>query len=77
LIWYIDYKKDPAFAFGSKSRYSNTNFLLLSMVIDKATGRSHSDLLKEKIIHPLGLNNTYYYYHDALPDCYMNYIYRM
>jgi D-alanyl-D-alanine carboxypeptidase len=60
--------KDPAFAYGSKASYSNTNFLLLSMVIDKATGRSHADLLKEKIIAPLGLNNTYYYYHDALPD---------
>ncbi|MFL5728456.1 MAG: serine hydrolase domain-containing protein [Cytophagaceae bacterium] len=60
--------KDPAFAFGTKASYSNTNFLLLSMVIDKASGRSHADLLKEKIIQPLGLNNTYYYYHDALPD---------
>ena len=62
------YEKNPAFAFGSKASYSNTNFLLLSMVIDKATKSSHADLLKDKIIRPLGLTNTYYYYHDALPD---------
>jgi D-alanyl-D-alanine carboxypeptidase len=60
--------KEAAFAYGSKASYSNTNFLLLGMLIDKATGRSHADLLKEKIIAPLGLSNTYYYYHDALPD---------
>jgi D-alanyl-D-alanine carboxypeptidase len=62
------YDKDPAFDYGTKASYSNTNFLLLSMVIDNATGRSHADLLKEKVIRPLGLNNTYYYYHDDLPD---------
>jgi D-alanyl-D-alanine carboxypeptidase len=62
------YNKNPAFAFGTNASYSNTNFLLLSMVIEKATNSSHADLLKEKIIRPLGLNNTYYYYHDALPD---------
>jgi D-alanyl-D-alanine carboxypeptidase len=60
--------KEAAFVYGSKASYSNTNFLLLGMLIDKATGRSHADLLKEKIIVPLGLSNTYYYYHDALPD---------
>ena len=60
--------KAAAFLAGTQEGYSNTNTLLLSMVIDKATGQPHARLLKEKIINPLGLNNSYYYYHDALPD---------
>lgn len=59
--------KAAAFEAGTQEGYSNTNTLLLSMVIDKATGISHAQLLREKIIEPLGLQNSFYYYHDALP----------
>ncbi|HRP90334.1 MAG TPA: serine hydrolase [Edaphocola sp.] len=60
--------KEPAFEVGTQEGYSNTNTLLLSMVIDKATGEAHAKLLKEKIFNTLGLTNSYYYYHDALPE---------
>ncbi|RYD99674.1 MAG: class C beta-lactamase-related serine hydrolase [Sphingobacteriales bacterium] len=59
--------KAAAFEAGTQEGYSNTNTLLLSMVIDKATGVSHAQLLRDKIIEPLGLHNSFYYYHDALP----------
>lgn len=59
--------KAAAFEAGTEEGYSNTNTLLLSMVIDKATGVSHAQLLREKIIAPLGLQHSFYYYHDALP----------
>lgn len=59
--------KDPAFAPGQGPGYSNTNTLLLSMIIDKLGGKPHQELLREKIIEPLQLTNTYYYYHDSLP----------
>ena len=59
--------KAAAFLPGTRSGYSNTNTLLLSMVIEKATGKKHETLLHEKIIDPLQLKNTYYFYHDALP----------
>lgn len=61
------YGKPAAFQTGTTSGYSNTNTLLVSMVIDKATGRDHGDLLREKIIAPLGLTGTFYYWHDDLP----------
>jgi len=32
------------------------------------TGRKHADLLREKIIQPLGLSHTYYQPHDELPN---------
>ncbi|HTO15722.1 MAG TPA: serine hydrolase domain-containing protein [Edaphocola sp.] len=60
--------KAPAFETGTEEGYSNTNTLLLSMIIDKATGINHAQLLKEKIIEALDLNNSFYYYHDALPE---------
>ena len=38
--------------------YSNTNYILLGMIIEQATGQSYDKLLKSKIIDPLNLNNT-------------------
>lgn len=60
--------KKATFEPGTASGYSNTNTLLLSMVIDQATGVPHAQLLREKIIQALNLSHTYYYYHDPLPD---------
>ncbi|MFH2094847.1 MAG: serine hydrolase domain-containing protein [Bacteroidota bacterium] len=62
------YGKPAYFETGTGVHYSNTNFLLLSMVIDQATGSSHADILRSKIIQPLGLMNTYYHWHEKLPD---------
>jgi D-alanyl-D-alanine carboxypeptidase len=61
------YGDDPEFAPGGGVSYSNTNFLLLVMIIEKATGQDHSDLLREKVITPLALSQSYYYWHDELP----------
>ncbi len=66
LIPYV-YGDAPEFAPGTDASYSNTNFLLLVMVIEAATGQDHARLLREKIIEPLDLSNTSYYWHDPLP----------
>lgn len=63
LIEYV-YGDEPVFPVGADVEYSNTNFLLLAMVLDKALGFRHSDDLHAKILDPLGLNDTYYYWHD-------------
>ncbi len=39
--------------------YSNTNYLLLSELIDKVVGYSHHQYIKEQILNPLGLSNTF------------------
>jgi D-alanyl-D-alanine carboxypeptidase len=67
LLEYV-YNKDPLFSPGDTAIYSNTNTILVSMVMEAATGRKHADLLREKIFHPLALSNTYYQPHDALPN---------
>lgn len=39
--------------------YSNTNYLLLRQLIDKVMGYSHFQYIKEEILIPLELNNTF------------------
>lgn len=48
----------PDFAPGSQMEYSNTNFVLLGMVITKVTGKSVSDVFQEQILKPLKLDQT-------------------
>ena len=45
---------------GTKYYYSNTNYLLLYLLIENVSGRSYSQLLEEEIIQPLQLKETYY-----------------
>ncbi len=40
--------------------YSNTNYLLLRRIMDHVLGYSHSDYIKEKILEPLDLKNTFF-----------------
>lgn len=62
------YGKPKAFNCGDTSGYSNTNTLLVSMVIEKATGRPHGELMREKLWIPLGMGDTYYQGRENLPD---------
>jgi len=39
--------------------YSNTNYLLLTQIMDKVIGYSHHQYIREKILIPLQLNNTF------------------
>ncbi|MFT5541003.1 MAG: D-alanyl-D-alanine carboxypeptidase [Glaciecola sp.] len=39
--------------------YSNTNFFLIAEILDKTLGYDHQQYIKEKILMPLGLNNTF------------------
>lgn len=45
---------------GSKAEYSNSNYVLLSIILEKIYKKPYKDILDEKIIKPLKLNNTYY-----------------
>lgn len=50
----------PQFTPGSKTRYSNTNYVLLSYIIEDITGTSYAKQLKKRITAPLELQHTYY-----------------
>jgi D-aminopeptidase len=46
------------FAPGSRFLYSNTNFLLLGLIIEKLEGKKLGDVLTERIFKPLGMAQT-------------------
>ena len=52
-------KGKPEFEPNAKAAYSNSNYVLLGYIIEKATGKSYQTVLKEKITGKLGLSNTY------------------
>jgi len=45
---------------GEEFRYSNSNFILLGLAIEKSTGRSYYDFVKKTIFDPLGMKSTGY-----------------
>lgn len=62
---------EPQFMPGAKYLYTNTNYLLLSLIGDALTG-DHAEFIKKNIFKPLGLNNTYYGKgHDYLKGLYL------
>jgi len=68
LLKFIDGTK-AVFAPGDTAIYSNTNYVLLSMILEKISGKNHAELLREKIFKPLKLENTFYQPFDDLPSC--------
>lgn len=55
----IAMKHEPNFAPGSAWSYSNTNYILIGMVIEEITGRSWATEVRERITKPLGLTQTF------------------
>ena len=43
----------------STADYSNSNYVLLSFILEKIYKKPYSEILQEKIIKPIGLKNTY------------------
>ena len=62
------YEKPAVFSAGDTAIYSNTNTILVTMVIEAQMGKKHSDLLKQYILGPLSLTETFYQPHDLLPN---------
>ena len=59
LLKYV-YNKKSYFATGTKFEYSNTNYLLLGLIVESALGESVSGAIEKRIISKLQLTNTYY-----------------
>ncbi|MBW1295074.1 serine hydrolase domain-containing protein [Aquimarina litoralis] len=53
-------KKNVSFEPGAKTRYSNTNYLLLSYIAEEIEGKTYAEILHARIIKPLGLKRTAY-----------------
>ncbi|TDM00108.1 MAG: hypothetical protein C4K58_02375 [Flavobacteriaceae bacterium] len=55
----IRHKIAPEFEADSRFAYSNTNYAMLALVIEKITGTSFPKVLQEMIAKPLGMKNTF------------------
>ena len=47
------------FEAGTAFAYSNTNYILLALLIEEVTGLAYHEAIRERVIDPLGLDNTY------------------
>ena len=62
------YNQKSYFDPGGDVRYSNTNYILLGLLIEKIEGKPLYQVFEEKIIDPLGLTGTQLAGKDPVPD---------
>ena len=58
LLQYVLDEK-ASFKAGEGWEYSDTNYILLGMIVEKITGKKYYDLVSEKILIPLKLDHTH------------------
>lgn len=56
LVSGVPFDFDP----GTNWRYSNTNYFLLGMIVEKVSGRPYSAFMQDEFFKPLGLTHTRY-----------------
>jgi CubicO group peptidase (beta-lactamase class C family) len=59
LNFMVKYKPSLIFKPNSSFTYSNTNFSLLALIIEKIVGKDYPSYIKETIFKPLGMKNTF------------------
>lgn len=50
----------PTFPPGKGLAYSNTGYILVGLILKRATGQSLHDLVSQRVVQPLGLRRTYF-----------------
>ena len=55
----ILFEAEPGFAPGTKYEYSNVNYTLLAMIIEKITGESYGEYIREHIFSVCGMEHSY------------------
>lgn len=53
------------FEAGSKSRYGQTGYVLLSVILEKVYGKPYEEVVREKILAPLAMTDTYFITHRS------------
>ncbi len=53
------YGQEALFAPGESFEYTNTNYILLELIVETATGQQLHDVFRERIFEPLEMQNTY------------------
>jgi D-alanyl-D-alanine carboxypeptidase len=61
-------KEKPYFSPGKGYHYSNTNYLILGLIIEEITKDSVGDQIRKRLLEPFGLTQTSYPQTEAMPD---------
>lgn len=64
----LSYLEEPQFSPGQGFHYSNINYLLVAMILEKVSGSRLVDLLHRFLWDPLELENVYLSLQEQLPD---------
>jgi CubicO group peptidase (beta-lactamase class C family) len=51
-------EQNPKYAAGERFEYNNTGYLLLALIVEKASGQSFARFMHENVFKPLGMNHT-------------------
>ena len=62
------YKLNPTNGVGETYYYSNTNFLLLGMILESSTGKKLGQIYDEEVFTPLNLESAYYSFDNPIPE---------
>lgn len=62
------YKHKNTFAPGKQFQYSNSNLILLGLVIEKVSGRPLADFIHERVLRPAHLHHTLFPKGDEFPQ---------
>jgi len=73
IKYYARQKDTLEFAPNTAHHYSNTNYVFLATIIEKASGQKIEDYLSEKIFKPLKMNRTFVYNRRQSPRKIKNY----
>lgn len=67
-LWTLFAGMDFEFEPGTQWRYNNSGYFLLGAIIEKVTGKPYDEVLRERILDPLGLDDTGYEHNqDVIP----------
>lgn len=61
LEYFIEQHPKPLGRPNRSFSYNNSNYAMLALVIEKASGKTYEKYLQKKIFKPLGMNDTYIY----------------
>ena len=62
VVWAMPLEFEP----GSDWSYNNSGYFILGRIIENVTGEEYDDVLEERLLSPLGLEDTGYDHHDEI-----------
>ncbi|MGD0081256.1 MAG: serine hydrolase domain-containing protein [Methanoregula sp.] len=62
----------PLYPPGTNYTYSNVNYILLTLIVDKAAGVPYEDYVTRTILVPTGMNDTFFQHTNHIPGPHMS-----